>query len=88
MRLKYTFEMMELDDKTVAVPVGEKAEGFHGVIQLNETAAFIFHLLKDETTVEEIINTMSKEFDASKEILTVDVHRCIDEFRRRGILVM
>lgn len=88
MRLKYTFETMELDDQVVAVPVGEGAEAFHGVIRLNETGAFIFELLKNDMTERDIVDAMKKEYDASAESLTADIHRYIDEFKGKEILIL
>ena len=46
MRLKQTFEVMELDDQVIAVPVGDNASQVHGLFKMNETAAFVFKLLQ------------------------------------------
>lgn len=35
--LKCTFEIMELDDECVAVPILESADEIYGVIKLNDT---------------------------------------------------
>ncbi|MDO4467537.1 MAG: hypothetical protein Q4C49_11140 [Bacillota bacterium] len=37
MGLKCTFEIMELDDECVAVPILESADEIYGVIKLNDT---------------------------------------------------
>ena len=85
-KLKYSFETVELDDSLIAVPVGNRSGEFHGVIKLNETAAFIFNLLAEEITEEQIVNAMSKEYRVSLETLKKDVHSYLKEFWRRGIL--
>lgn len=87
MRLKYTFETMKLDDLIVAVPVGEQANEFHGVVKLNEVAASIFELLKNEITEEGIIDALEIEFDATRSELTDDVKKCIELFSEKGLLV-
>ena len=38
MKIKYTFEKMELDGEIVAVPVGERAADFRAVLYVNEEA--------------------------------------------------
>lgn len=86
MHLKYTFDTMELDDRIVAIPVGEGANGYHGVIKLNETAAFIFELLKKETTEEEIVKILEEKYDAARDTLAEDVHKFIMEFEEKGFL--
>ena len=87
MKLKYKFEMMSLEDQMVAIPVGEEAGEFVGVVKLNETAAFIFNLLKDETTEETIIDALDKVYNVPREKLTNDVRRAINEFQEKGLLV-
>ena len=67
-KLKYTFENMELDDHIVAVPVGDGAQAFRGVVKLNESAAEIFELLKHETTEEEVIAELKKRHGDEPEI--------------------
>ncbi len=87
MRLKYQFETMKLDDRIVAVPVGENVNEFRGVVKLNETSAFIFDLLKEETTEEKIVDAMEKEYDAARSVIAEDVKRCIAEFGEKGLLI-
>lgn len=87
MRLKFVFEMMELDDQKIAIPVSENTTEFKGVIKLNETAAFIFKLLKNETSEAEIIDAVSNEYAAPRDIVADDVHRYLKEFQEKGLLV-
>ena len=77
---------MDLDDETVAIPLGKNAQLFHGAIKMNDTGAFIVDLHKEEISEEDIVRLISKEFDASKEQITADVHSYLDEFRTRGLL--
>ncbi len=86
MRLKYAFETMKLDDQTVAVPVGDGSEEFHGVVKLNEAAEDIFNLLKEDTTEDAIVEAMADMYDAPKETLAADVHKCVAEFMEKGLL--
>ena len=49
LKLKYEFEIVDMAGETVAVPIGEGAEVFHGIIKLkNELAKCIFENLKEE----------------------------------------
>lgn len=86
MRLKYAFETMKLDDQTVAVPVGDGSEEFHGVVKLNEAAAEIFNLLKEDISEEAIVEAMAEIYDAPKEALAADVHKCVTDFMEKGLL--
>lgn len=87
MRLKYEFETMELMDQIIAIPVGDSTEDYHEAIKLNGTAAFIFDLLKEETTVEAIVDRMEKEYDAPRETIEKDVRNNIAQFEKKGLII-
>ena len=87
LKLKYDFECMELADHFVAVPTGEDADSFRGVIKLNDSAASIVKLLKVDRDEEEIVEALAQEYDAPHEILEASVRRCIAELKRKGLLV-
>ena len=86
MHLKYNFQMMDLHNQTVAVPIDESADGFHGVIKLNKTAAFVFNLLKEDITEEAIVDAMMSKYEGSREQMEADVKTYIAEFEERGLL--
>ena len=87
MRLKHAFEVMELDDQIIAVPVGKNSSDIQGVFKMNETAAFILDLLKEDTTEEAIIEAIKADYDVSEELLRKDVSHCIEMFKNRGMLI-
>lgn len=87
MRLKYAFETMDFDDRIVAIPVGEGAAKYHGVIKLNETAAFIFNLLQQETDEEFIVEALMKEYSVPQELAVLDVQRYLKMFQENDLLV-
>ena len=55
MKLKYEFTTTELGDEIIAVPVGDNAREFSGVLNLNSSAAAILKLLQKDTTVEQVV---------------------------------
>lgn len=68
MKLKYSFETMELDNETIAVPIGAGSQEFRGVVKLNESALEIFNLLKEETTEEAVITALQQRYGNDPEI--------------------
>lgn len=86
MKLKYTFEMMELDDQQMAVPVGEGADEFHGILKLNKSAAAIFRLLKENTTEEAVIAKLLETYDIEEDELKTYVHEYIEELKGAGVI--
>lgn len=86
MKLKYEFEMMELDDSTIAVPVGCGVQDFRAAIRLNTSAAEIFGLLKDDTTEEEIVSELIKRHgDNAKEVAEL-VREFIEKLKESQLL--
>lgn len=85
MKLKYFFEMMDLDDQVIAIPVGEGSQKFHGVVKLNNSAQEIFNLLSEDTTEEKIICALKERYGDDSDI-PVYVHQMIDYLKEEGVL--
>ena len=86
MKSHYSFEIMELDDEMVAVPVGGETEHFHGVIKVNETAAAILQLLEEDTTEDEIVASLMKEYTGDKDEIAGYVHDFVSKMMSEGIV--
>ena len=86
MKTKFSFEIMNLDDGLVAVPVGEGASQFHGVLKVNETAVSILKLLEKDTTEETIVNELLKEYNGEKEEMAGYVHEFVQKLISEGIV--
>lgn len=63
MKLKYNFITNEVADKIVAVAVGEDLEKFNGFIKMNGTGAFIFEMLKNDVTEDEIVEAILGNYE-------------------------
>lgn len=88
MKLKYQFVINNVAGETVAVSVGDNDGRFNGYIKLNETGAFIFKMLKNDTTREAIITTLSNEYpDASKSDVEESVDTLIEQLSKAELLV-
>lgn len=86
MKLKYTFESVELGDEIVGVPVGESVRKIHGVLKLNKEGAEILQLLKTETTKEDIVKALSKKYENDPGTLSEYVHAFIGQLRSLDLL--
>ena len=86
MKLKHTYEIMELDDQMMAVPVGDGAEEFHGILRMNQSAAAILELLKEDTTEEEIVAKLLEEYDSTEEELQGFVHGYLEQLKEAELV--
>ena len=79
MKLRSDFITQDIDDTQFLVPVG--AEAFTGIVRSNKTAAFIVDCLKEETTVEAIVDAMCAKYDAPRDVIAADVKGILDTLR-------
>lgn len=86
MKLRYEFETTELGDEIIAVPVGDNARDFSGVLNLNDSAAAILKQLQKDTTVEQIVSALLEEYEGTKEEMTAFVENFIDKLRNEDLL--
>lgn len=85
MRLKYNFVITDVCDDKIAVPVGESASAYHGVLSLNETGAAILELLIQGNDEETIIKKLQQQFDEDPQ-LPEFVHTFLEKLIEGGIL--
>ena len=86
MKLKYELAVMDIDGDSVGVPV-DAGNDFRGVIRMNGTAARIIELLKDDTTEEEIVEAVFREYDASRELIRDNVQKILATLRENDLIV-
>ena len=76
MKFNGSFVLKKIGDSYYAVPLGTISKEIKGMIKLNNTAAFIWQKTEDGASEEEIIASLSSEFNTTKEIAKND----FDEF--------
>lgn len=73
MKVKKGFMLREVAKNHVVVPVGKAAVEFNGIINLNETGAFLWGKLVDDTTLDSLIAALLDRYDISFDIAKKDV---------------
>ena len=86
MKIKSGFVVRKIANQYMAVPVGARAKELHGIIGLNETAAFIWELLKEERTKEELAALVYEEYEISEEHALEAVQRFCKSLQEEGVL--
>ena len=84
MKLNDTFVHHNMDGQTVIVPTA--GADFHGLIQGNKTLAVISDCLKQDTTEEEIVDTLCARFDGDREIIKADVDEAVKKLKEIGAI--
>ena len=55
--------MKEVAGLSIVVATGDTAEDMNSMINLNETATFLWKQLENDTTKEELIKKLTQEYD-------------------------
>lgn len=86
MKIVEGFMLHKVMDELLLVPTGAAARAFNGLITLNETGAFLFQCLREETTEEALTQKLLTEFEVSPELAAEDVRQFVDQMRQLNIL--
>ena len=59
---------------------------FKSVITVNDTGEFLFELMKNEKTVDELVDAMLLEFEVDSDTAKADVIKFVDSLRQAELL--
>lgn len=86
MKIKADFYMKEVAGLNVVVATGDTAENMNSMINLNETAAFLWRQLESYTTKEELIKKLTQEYDVDYERASTSVDNFIKKLDEIGCI--
>ena len=86
MKIKNDFIVKEISGSTVVIPVGNRVADFNGMLKLNETGVFLFNLLKNDTTIEALVQNLVDEYEVTKEKANEDVITFVNKLKEADII--
>lgn len=86
MKIKDNFVLRNISGEFVIVPVGKTLVKFNGTIRVNETGAFLWNLLKDETDKKTLLEKLVAEYDIDEKTAIMDIDKFIDKLEKGGVL--
>ncbi len=86
MKIKNDFILRKVADSYVVVPVGKMTLDFNGIINLNETGAFLFGELQKGADREELIEKLLAEYDVTPEKAANDIDIFIQKAKDADVL--
>ncbi|MGN0489726.1 MAG: PqqD family protein [Ruminococcus sp.] len=81
MKIKDNFILRKISDAFVVVPIGDAVVDFSGLINLNETGAFLFEKLQDGAEEKDLVNALLKEYNVDENTAKEDVKKFIDKLK-------
>ena len=86
MRIKQGFVMRRVAGQTVIVATGEAAEGFRGMIKVNEAGGEIWSALSEGLDEAAVAQRLTERFEVSREVAERDVAAFVERMRENGFL--
>ena len=75
MKIKDGFLLRQIAGQTVVLPTGSELD-LNMMITLNDTGAFLWELLQEETSKEALVAALLKEYDVDE----ARAYACVDSF--------
>lgn len=86
MKIRKGFVVRKVGDAQYAVATGDALKHFKGMIKLNEMGAFMFTLLQEETTAEQVAERIEQSFDGDHEAIMADIEKFVATLKESDIL--
>ena len=86
MKLKSGFVLQNVAGSYLACSTGELTREFRGVIRMNATGAFIWEVLAQDVSFEQIVEKLCEKYDISKEIAEKDARSFVDYLDSYGVV--
>lgn len=87
MKLKCDFEIVEMDNEVIAVPIGDGASQVKGVIKMNKSGQEIFEMFKNDTTEEKIVAVLSNRYEDEIQRISGYVHEVVYTMHKADLIV-
>ncbi len=88
MKLRYEFTMMDMGGEIAAVPTGDNAAEFHGVLKLNDVAKDILEQLVEDTTPEKVHAYLKEKYpESTDQEIGETLVEFLNQLLREGLLI-
>lgn len=84
MKIKQGFVVRKVGGESIAVPVGARGKEFHGMIKLNESAAFLWNFFLKEHDEAEAVKALLDEYETDEETASKDVRIFLQTLQENG----
>ncbi len=87
MKIREGFVVREIKDAIVAVPTGDIVREFGGIINLNQTGKFMWEVLEEDRTVEEVAERLAEKYHVDKERAMRSAEKFIQQLREANVIM-
>ena len=86
MKIKDGFILREVAGSYIVVAVGDRAKDFNGIINLNETGAFLWERLSKGADENQLKDALLAEYDVDENTAAADIKNFVSKLEEAGLL--
>lgn len=86
MRINKELVKRNVAGEVLLIPVGKSVFDYNGLMILNETGSFLWDLLPNAESEEDLVRQLLAEYEVSEEEAAADVREFIQKTRELGII--
>ncbi len=86
MKIKNGYVLRKVADSAVVVAVGDEVVNFGGMINLNDTGAFLWERLEAGADKNQLLEAMLKEYDVTEEVASEGIEQFLNKLREAGLI--
>ncbi|MBR5614049.1 MAG: PqqD family protein [Clostridia bacterium] len=86
MKIKADYMLRSVAGQNVVVPIGSAALDFNGMINLNESGAFLWRAMAEDVTEQALVDALLAEYDVNPEVAKADVGAFIKKMREANLI--
>ncbi|MBO5136163.1 MAG: PqqD family protein [Clostridia bacterium] len=86
MKIKNGYVLRRVADSAVVVAVGDEIVNFGGMINLNDTGAFLWERLEAGADKNELLEAMLKEYDVTEDVASEGIEQFLNKLREAGLI--
>jgi hypothetical protein len=86
MQIKNGFMLREIAGQSVVVPIGSRVVEFNGIMTLSESGALLWKKLEQNTSVDEMVELLLREYDIDKNTAQKDVEEFVESMVSSSVI--
>lgn len=86
MNIKLEFAKREIGGESFLIPLGKTVYEYNGVFTLTEVGAFIWDILPEVETEEDILEKVLQEYDVDRDTAKQDISSFLNKLRNIGVI--
>lgn len=86
MKIKSDYLLRKVADSYVVVPVGKATVDFNGMINLNETGAFLWEKLQSGADEDALLKALRAEYDVDEQTALQGIHTFLNKLKEADLV--